>query len=379
MSVKRMPANPVKKFSFFILVSILFLVSCQQKVQPSLTVDTEEPVVVRLETQTATSTVSPVPSQTLTNTPQPSLVEHEWQPERVLLSFRFTPGDGGGIPFPPLHFVLYANGDLFITRSLGEVYQYQKQMFFRKLDEREICQNLNTLDQIGFLDYDPSTYEFVGGSPNVVGGPSAQIELYAWKSHKHEYYELGMYLDDEITGEMTNILIKQGDDVKSRDGFPIIPSSLRSAYYFFTEYPSQNFEVYQPKQLFVWIEKIGLDENGNDQARAWNLQNMPISVLSNRIDPFDNDSSNDYLILTGREASEIFNYIDERISTEIYYETDGNDKRTYYMFYARPLLPYESIGSYGSQISTLDSKKPNFTLKCYPSDGVLPIPTPSIP
>jgi hypothetical protein len=363
-----------------ILCLIFLVVSCQRGLEPPVIVATQKPTIASLEIPVFTTTVNSNPSPTLTSTPQPALVVHEWQPERVLAFLEIIPGDGGGMPFHPPRFTLYANGDLFITRSLGEVHQYREQILFRKLGEREICQNLNTLDQIGFFDYDPSTYEFVGGNPNIKGGPSIRIEVNGWRSHKHDYYELGLYLQDELTGELTaQWLVNRQPGQDDQDGFPIISPSLRSAYYFFVEYPNRGFEIYQPEKLVVWIEKIGFADNSNNQAKAWNLQNMPISVLSNRIDPFDNDSSNDYLVLTGRDASSIFNYIGQRISTEIYYETDGNGKRTYYMFYARPLLPYESIGSYGSQIPAPDSEKPNFMIKCYPSDGVMIIPTPSIP
>jgi hypothetical protein len=57
---------------------------------------------------------------------------------------------------------------------------------------------------------------------------------------------------------------------------------------------------------------------------------------------------------------------------------DGNKK--YYALFARPLLPYEVLGDYGmSEIPAPGSPEPNFKLTCYPSDGVLPIPSPSNP
>jgi hypothetical protein len=206
MSVKRIPAKLMHKSLFIVLLSTLFVLSCLQRTRPYVAPETQEPVIVRTETQAVTSAVSPTSSPTRTSTPQPPLVEHEWQPEWVLLSFNFTSGDGGGDLRPPLapKFILYADGNLFVERFLEKGSQF----LVKKLERKEICQTLNTLDQIGFLDYDPSSYEFIGGGPYVMGAGGVSIEVNSWKSHNGNYYILSRSLYDELTGKYSDELLK---------------------------------------------------------------------------------------------------------------------------------------------------------------------------
>jgi hypothetical protein len=209
---------------------------------PSLTSQPTNTIV-----PSATSTISP------SATPVPCLKmnsdksEYEWCPENVLILFDSSPGDGGGdisAPSPPL-LVLYADGRLFLLHSEKTNDGYDTKIVSKKLDRKEICQHLNTFEQIGYFDYDPLSYEFIGGRPAVLGAyGSITLEINAWQSRRDEYYELGFFLDDELTGEFAKETQQLGVDPAKREGWPVISPVLRSVYYFLYEYPVENFEVY---------------------------------------------------------------------------------------------------------------------------------------
>lgn len=375
-----MPAKPMHGSLCIALVSTLLVLSCQQGTRPSVATETQEPLTVRTETQTVTSTVSPARSPTMTSTPQPPLVEHEWEPEQALMLFRFTAGDGGGIiaQSAPPRFILYADGGLFVTRSTED--DSRQQLFFKKLTREEICQNLNTLDQIGFLDYDPSTYEFVGDGPMMMGAPGVYMEVNSWKSHKSHYYELGLFIPDKLTGRTPAELRMQDPGENMEYSSPVISPALQTAYYFFTEYSVQGFEIYQPERLAVWLVPLKSMTDEAATAREWTLTNLSLDQLSAQVDIMDDEFLNDTIILKGKDASLAFNEFDRSFSLDgrYYFQTSPDGEKEYYLVYARPLLPYE-VQTSPETYEIMDSPKPDFKLKCYPSDGVVPPPTPSIP
>lgn len=69
--------------------------------------------------------------------------------------------------------VLYADG-LFIRSRWFVSNRYE--MYGRQLAHQEICALLNTLDQVGFLDYDHSVY-----MDPMDGAGSTIIYVNAWK------------------------------------------------------------------------------------------------------------------------------------------------------------------------------------------------------
>ena len=225
------------KKSPFILFVVLFMVGCQST--PSIVPPTETlfpPITpIPSETLAPTQTSSPLPTltasvtvqltftPTLTSTPQPPLVIHEWNPETVLISMRESMGDGGmsvGDLGPP-PFILYADGSLFVTKTIVVDDRHQTQVLVKKMSKKEICQHLNTLDQIGYLDYDSSNYTFIGGEPYWIGSKSIFITINAWKAKSDWYYDLAFSMDENTIR-----------DLYGQDGYPIISPALRDIYYF---------------------------------------------------------------------------------------------------------------------------------------------------
>ena len=325
------------------------------------------------ETPNITSTVTPTFTPTLTSTPQPPLAVHEWRPDTVLISVRDSLGDGGvtvGDLGPP-KFILYADGSLFITRTDRVDGDFQRRILAKQLNREKICQHLNTLDQIGYLDYDSSTYTFIGGEPNSIGGPSIKIDVNAWISKSDWFYDLEYYLQNNVVQE-----------IYGQDGYPIVSPALRDAHKFLYEYPIDDFEIYAPDRLGVWISPVGkvfFDSYGL-YAKYGENNNISIISLLNDAEFLRDNEYQKFVILNGRDAQSLYDYFGNVIGIDYFYIEDPKeeDGKKYYEVFVRPLLPYEMpSGSYLSTIPVPDLPKPNFKLTCYPSDGVLPIPSPS--
>jgi len=326
------------------------------------------------ETPTLAPTITPTFTPTPTSTSQPPLVEHEWNPETVLISMVWGPGDGGGHigDLGPPTYILYADGNLFMLNLVKEEDRYRVQVLNKKLNRLELCQHLNTLDQIGYLNYLPSDYSFNGDKPLIIGAPSLSITVNAWKLSSGSYYGLSDYLENDVVKEYYG-----------QKGYPIISPALQTAYRFLDQYPSQGLEVYKPERALLWIVPAEYYESADvsTNASTWQLKNLSLKSLIDKakVDIYDENIRS--IILNGEEAKSIYSYFGNEIVTRVFEQEMPDGTKRYYALAIRPLLPYELPGEYGgmSQIPAPDSPKPNFKLTCYPSDGVLPIPTPNNP
>lgn len=322
------------------------------------------------ETPTLPLTFAPTVTSTLTSTPQPPLVSHEWNPEIVLISVDERGGDGGWLIGDNglRKFVLYYDGSLFLTRSLMTDHGNRTQMLYKRLTREEICQHLNTLDQIGFLDYDPESYHFNEGRSLVTGARSTYLEVYSWKTTIDRYYGLNVFLQEEIV-----------DEYYHSPGYPEISPALRNAYYFLYHYPEAGFEVYQPERIGIWIyDAEEIYRNAADFAREWSLQRTSLKALFEEGGTSINDKNQRYLVLNGSRARAIYDFVGQTYSYEdVFFEDYPDGSKKYYVLFARPLLPYElPVSNSASQIPAPYFPKPDTKLSCHPSDGILPIPTP---
>lgn len=376
-----------KKFSFLIILFALVLAGCQTALVPAETQFFHTPTLSRTPRPTATPrpsrtpalSATPFPTFTAspTSTPQPLLQVHTWQPETVLISFYETYGDGGAdYPFTlKPSFLLLADGRLFVSRYDLETGEYS--ILTRQLDRKEICQHLNTLDQIGYLDYDPESYQFVGGSPNIKGGPGNIITVNAWKMLKESYYELSMYMGGGRFGLSSDL------DPNNPDGRPIVLPALRDAYYFLNYYPATDLQKYDPARLVVRIYQANKPSGDYPVTLSkWPLQKPSLADLFLEGGSSVSDNIHRAFILKGMTAKAVYDALGKfpSVSGYFYEEKDGIEQ--YYHLSVDALLPYESPDTddmHLAQIPAPGTEKPNFTLTCYPSDGILPIPTPSNP
>jgi hypothetical protein len=114
------------------------------------------------------------------------------------------------------------------------------------------------------------------------------------------------------------------------------------------------------------------------EPRMWTVIKPSLADLSKRIDSSGKSATN-YAILSGDEAETVYDFFGQSYVVDLLYEKNINGDNEYYLLLERPLLPYELPDFYFTQIPAPDTPKPNLKLTCYLEDGILPIPTPSIP
>ncbi len=307
---------------------------------------------------TRTPTPSLQPSPTLTSTPVSSLQAHRWKPEAVLVLADRRGGDGCCIEPHSPDFVLYADGRLFISRptKFGDYWHFQ--IFTRQLERVEICQFLNTVDQTGFFDYDPSTYSKSDVFP-IDGASTSYIQVNAWRSKSIALYGLHWFMQEDTSWYVP---------CPNCPPLPTMLPALRNMHRLLYEYHSDTLEIYQPARLGLWISPPF--ETIRNKGIPWPLQSPTLAELSPSSANIQEPGQSS--ILRGEVATLIYKIFDESIDQRRF--TDGKYS---YDIYARPLLPYEVLPSSGEGYSSIPSPifpTPSFELSCNPSDGVLEIP-----
>jgi hypothetical protein len=191
----------MRKLISFLLVGILFLAGCENDTLTPIPIvistssQTHQPTktVIPSRTPTVTRTVTPTLVPTLTSTSSVPLVSHDWKPNPILITY-YNDWDGfcGGVcPPDPPSFVLYGDGNFFMFNSVEADTHPQYHYLHKKLDRSETCRILNTIDQTGFFEFDPSTYS-IG---KVYDASNWRIEVYAWRRKDVSLYALGEFLD----------------------------------------------------------------------------------------------------------------------------------------------------------------------------------------
>jgi hypothetical protein len=285
---------------------------------------------------------------------------------------RETRGDGGTFigDTGTTWFILYADGSLFVNNLIVENDSYKYQYLTKKLSQQEICQHLNTLDQIGFLDYNASDYTFIGGDPYGEGGGRFLFDVNAWKSKSDSYYDLGFYLRQDII-----------NDLYGQKGYPIISPALQNTYYFLSQYPMTGLEVYKPERLAVWIVPADYVRTDYEEtAQTWELTVPTLRSLLQQSSTYIEGSEEKYIELKGSNAMAVYDYFGSIEAVRIFAQTMPDGKKQFFAVLVRPLLPFEKLnGDEMSDISPSSSEKPKNKLSCLASDGVLSIPTPTNP
>jgi hypothetical protein len=305
----------------------------------------------------------------LTSTPQPPLEVHEWYPDRVLVYYQGTGGDGGDFltnltrQLPLL--ILYSDGTLIKTISINLPDEDRYEIIMRKLDRQGICQFLNTFDQIGYLDYDPSSYKVVFGKNVPMGMGGTLISVDAWKSTDGYFYGLGYFMQADYS--VSTIL--------SNDSPALLPA-LHDAFTFLSEYSKDNFVIYSPEHLGIWVyrlsdlEKYGFKDNRSPRG-LWPLKSPSLASIFNIAGSNAEKNLQQYYVLDKEDANSVYDFFGDSFSDSGEIVVEDN---VAYLVFARPLLPYEKPELGASLIPTPGATKANTKLICYPSDGVLPIP-----
>lgn len=325
-------------------------------VKPTITRrPTKTPRPTRTPRPTYTPTLTLTPTVTLTSTPVPALVAHTWQTDAVLLLHDVRGGDGFSYPYPP-QLVLYADGRLFKLDYVKVDDGYLSQILTQQLDQQQVCQILNSIDQYGFFDYDPSTYvyDLYGGEPTVL------LRVNAWRSNEVSLLGLNSIMRPNGISEYT----------EARNGLPapIILPAIAKTYDFILNQIGDNLQPYEPERLGVWVESRFVSRH---PRKPWPLIAPKLADLYDQFSDIQNKDGFGS-VLRGEDAKSVYELLDESIAKDEF--TDGVYQ---YGVFARPLLPYEappSLFGIRSEIPAPEFPKPEYQLSCSPEDGVLNIP-----
>jgi hypothetical protein len=256
-----------------------------------------------------------------------------------------------------IDFLLLADGQLIVRNCINDVCTYQT----GQLGPKQVCALLNTIDQAGFYDYDPSS--FISPQPST---HKVFIDVSAWRSLSIELDQLDQWLSDP------NWLDKQLN-CKTCVEHPIILPALSTTYYLLKYFRPQGLAVYQPQQMGVWLSTPWVDGT----PVPWLLDSPTLNDLYNRSRCPGSDQSQ-AVVLQGDEASRVSEYINQVLGdgfAPIF--TEGSLKL---QVANQWLLPFENPASCSTS-STQPSATPVpaqvYNLQCSPSDGLVPVITPT--
>ena len=342
----------------FVSAIILFLWACgispQQKPNVSEIIIPSPTHTIIPATLLPIETLTPTVSPTQTSTPVPTLVAHEWIPSEPLIAFGGSGGDGGcGFEGTlPIRFTLLSNGELYVLDWNNDLSTYEIKS--TTLSRQNTCNLLNSIDQAGFFDYDPSTYisDPQNWYPPILGAGTTHISVQAWKSNSVDLYALGSFISkmDELKKEQatpcTNCQVLE---------YPTILPSIRKTYQLLAKYEPANLEIYQSERIGLWVSAYAEKHD----TVAWSLKSVKLSQI---ISPDGNFDNNPNSILTGANAKSVYELFNQSINVCGINVTEGDKV---YRVFARPLLPNEYLS---------EPPIPSNSLSCTPSDGWVEIP-----
>ena len=314
-----------------------------------------------LPTLAPTQTPSPIPTATITpgpsptSTRQPPVESHQWQPGRVLLKF----GVGDRMPTSPFgsepELTLYADGLLIARLCQAERCSYGS----RQMKREQVCSVLNTIDSLGFFDYDPDTYR----SPQT-GDRTVSIEVNAWRSKRVRLDQLDRWLEDPLY--FVNIF-----GCKSCFQRPTILPALANTYYFLSHFRPEGLKPYQPERIGLWLSRPFLVGTPS----PWPLASPSLTDLYERSKCADPNQSQ-VVPLSGSDAIRVSEAISKALAKwKAPLFTEGDLQL---QVVNQWLLPDEGTAGCGETENPLPAAglpTPAFILNCSPADGILPVPT----
>ncbi|MBN2503569.1 MAG: hypothetical protein JXB38_22525 [Anaerolineales bacterium] len=224
-----------------------------------LTVNAGNPTLLA-KTETAVNALTSSPTNpfppTATSTPQPPLKAHTWEPEPILVNIEKRTMF---LDYPP-DLALYGDGLLILS---GESEGFQFQPVYTHLNRKKNCKLLNTIDQLGYLDYDPSTY-----NPRIDVHASVKLDVNAWNSTQGEYLILWDFID-AIPG------VVACDDCPPN---PQVLPALKDTYHLLMNYTPGGMKTYQPDDLLIFGWEHSYDEP-DLPVRDWPLADLPLEEI----------------------------------------------------------------------------------------------------
>ncbi|MGB8251629.1 MAG: hypothetical protein WCF08_00305 [Anaerolineaceae bacterium] len=252
-------------------------------------------------------------------------------------------------------FVLYADGTL-IKKSCATS---RCETLTVKLNEKQICALLNTIELYGFFEYDPSSYQ-----PPVAGGEITFIEVAAWRNQSIALYQLKDWIEDPNWLER---LLKCDGCRKS----PEIKPALINTYRLIENFSPPGIGIYHPQQLALWLSYPELAGEPVD----WALGSPSLNRLA-EMSRCANAGQRQAVVLRGSEAESVAGYINQVINEGL--SPIFTEDSLVYQISSRWLLPYEQAAGCGSstnQFPSLEIPPATELMICRVSDGIIPTPT----
>lgn len=302
-----------------------------------------------------TQTQTPTPSITFTPsiTPAGILTSHEWVPENILIYYNHWGGDGCCANSEPPHIVLYSDGQLFVYKSGFAADGPLSYLLTTQLSRKEMCALLNTIEQLGFFNYDygDTTYNIEGFS--VEGGSEYIITVNSW--HSNSISILGLW-------EFVNHGYKN-EPVQTSPSFLAIKDTFELLF----NYAPEGLRPYKPDYIELWI----YDPYDSKDIKPWPPELPPLRELLEQAQP---DEFYDYKLMvllegeTANQISQLFEYLPKGGLF-----SDGDITLT---LVAIPLLPYPHPSHpFTSRVKLHYQATPTPSkLNCEVSDGLLPLP-----
>jgi hypothetical protein len=349
----------VKKLTLLIVSFVMMLSACIPRGDINATdlpSNTEKPPTYEVPKQHPPTSTSeaisadqsfPTFTPELVGTPIPPLTSHEWMPDSILVKIEAVgTGDGCCIYSLPPFLILYADGTLIIRNDSDLI---QKTV----LDRRRVCSVLNTIDQYGFLDYDPTTY---GVSP--IGYPSRiRILVNAWKTKDIILEDLFGFIYDLF--DLAEYGIEEPE--------PVILPALRDTFTFLINYQPEGLVSFEPNEQIVWIYEPWWMYEPDADVNEEEIPEWPLVSLE-LVDLFKDSKCGDSYMPIILEGEQLIEWR-EKIKNGPYKEND-----LFAEVYSRPLLPGEippGCGNAQQAIFPIDIPDPTQAMICNPEDGII--------
>lgn len=285
----------------------------------------------------------------------PPLQDHTWVPQSIQIFVDKSPGDGGGsYDFPP-ELILFGDKQLIISNPQSEWFTFKP--LTKALSREETCKLLNTIDQVGYFDYDYTTYR-----PPFEGSQYTHIAVDSWRSNTSWNQALERFVWDFDL-----------DEWLWPSPPPVVLPAIADTYKLLASFSPIGLEPYQPEKLILWLQT----PYGEINSQAWPINTMSLDQLVQirreqhpEVEEFIEGIPiiDSYPIII--EGDFVTDWLAKEIKNGIY--SQGN---LTYEVLVRPLWPFEALNEHGNTfIDETIIPTPTEAIQCKVSDGVLPIP-----
>lgn len=286
----------------------------------------------------------------MTSTPVPALKNHTWIPNNILVELGIRGGDGCcTFEFQPI-FILYADGLLIRTNNFIE-----NDTYHRQLGQKDTCKILNTIDQLGFFEYDPIIYR----SP-FDGGGSTYIWVDAWKSKYIRHVDLSHFI--------------YGRGYETLEGCdqclpaPVILPAINNTFLFLDNF-SSGAELFKPDRVIVYMQ-LSQSTSTDPNAKDWPFGSPDLNFIYEKVQESPPDKHYITIVIEGPDAQLWMNAIG---GIDLFFQEDGLTASTTTRYLWPHEFPEEDI-HIGPRIVGTSPKTPTKPISCNASDGVYDLP-----